>query len=513
MSRLQYLQDFYPLIYATDATQPSQQTTLLENIIPFWATNQKFWFSHTPLTTWPTYQTEYKDTLEHNLSLILHYDQLYRHPNPNINETNKPLAYRFATHIALKILHSEQLTTATEWQQVFILLTLRHNKSLLLKELCIKKIYSLIDKSYSDGKQISPLFLRFLNATVWDIHTLKHELGYQSEPTTKKPTPISQLYSKYKSILQEPITPSQKPAKIHEIHDRLYAVFHEAFSSHPSDTFAISISGGVDSMVAAHIAKKVTAQLSKSLILLHINYNNRDTCDEECNLLRDYSSIISAPLYVRKITEIQRGRNSNFRTLYEDVTRRIRFSFYSAFKCPVILGHNLDDCFENVFQNLSKQIHFENLFGMKPRSEEQNVEILRPMIEIPKKDILLYADHAHIPHLYDSTPSWSRRGRMRDNLIPNINAFDPNILLGLQQFIKYSSFLDTQWQTSFKMWCDTINTANPKEVICPRNKFFEENYTNLNFWIKLWQTLSQTLSHTPCIENNRPSNKSFHKSN
>ncbi len=506
MAHLQDLQEFYPLIYLdnfSNINQFPQQTTLLENIVPFWATNQKFWFSHTPLTSWPTYQTEYIHTLEHNLSLILHYDQLYRHPNPNIKDADKPLAYRFATHIALKILHSEQFAAATEWQQVFILLTLRHNNSLLLKELCLKKLYNLINKSLSE-EQTSSLFLRFLNATVWDIHTFKHQLGYNPEPSTKNHMPLSDLFSKYKNILQEPLIPSQKPAKIHEIQDKLYTVFRQAFSNHPSDTFAISISGGVDSMVAAHVAKKVTTELNKTLILLHINYNNRDTCEEECDLLRDYASIISTPLYIRKITEICRERNSNFRTLYEDVTRRIRFSFYSAFKCPVILGHNLDDCLENVFQNLSKQIHFDNLFGMKPKGEEQNVEILRPMIEISKRDILLYSDHTHIPHLYDSTPAWSRRGQMRDNLIPNITAFDPNILLGLQQFIKYSSFLDSQWQTSFKAWCDTIHQSDAKEVICPRNDFFEANYMNLNFWIKLWQNLSQSL----CIKD-RPSNKSF----
>jgi tRNA(Ile)-lysidine synthase TilS/MesJ len=188
--------------------------------------------------------------------------------------------------------------------------------------------------------------------------------------------------------------------------------------------------------------------------------------------------------------------------VYEDITRQIRFSFYSAFKCPVILGHNLDDCFENVFQNLSKQIHFENLFGMKPQSSEQGVPILRPMLEIPKKEILLFADYMDIPHLYDSTPSWSRRGQMRDILIPGIQTFDSHILPGLQEFVKRSIFLEQQWLDSFQEFYTKVQySQDKKSYTLPRNSFFQTNSGSLNFWITLWHTLGTTTS--------RPSNKSF----
>lgn len=140
---------------------------------------------------------------------------------------------------------------------------------------------------------------------------------------------------------------------------------------------------------------------------------------------------------------MKRIRNSSLRTVYEDVTRKIRFAFYRHFDCPIILGHNQDDCFENVFSNLGKQIHYENLFGMQEVGEEQGVQILRPMLEIPKKRILAFADKNGIPHLYDSTPAWSRRGQMRDTLIPGIQTFDSQILVGLSEFVKHSRFLES----------------------------------------------------------------------
>lgn len=481
---MEHLQNFYPIVYSSGYSEES--VNLLENIDEFWAKNKEFWFSHKPIDSWPLINTNYKDELKINIKMILHYDQIYRHPNSKIQDKNKHFAFKFATHLALKIIHSPQFEEAEEWQKVFILLTLRHNDSLVLKELALKKILKLAEENPSQ------LLLRFLNATIWSIHEYKHKKGYRTEE-------LKETYNEkgFQQILEAP--KKQLNYNSNHTYKILYNTFYNIIKQHDTNTIAVSISGGVDSMVAAYIAKDVCKGLKKQLILLHINYNNRDCCEDECELLRFYANKINTPLYIRKITEIKRIRNSQLRSLYEDITRKIRFSFYDYFKCPVILGHNLDDCFENVFTNLSKQIHYENLFGMRPVIEEQGVIILRPMLEIPKKDIYLFADNLGIPHLYDSTPSWSRRGQMRDKLIPGIKDFDPNILTGLQSFIKHTTFLESQWEIQFKSWIQNLKKTENGYTI-PLDLYFETNYKELNFWIKFWRELSL---------DERPSNKSF----
>jgi tRNA(Ile)-lysidine synthase TilS/MesJ len=52
---------------------------------------------------------------------------------------------------------------------------------------------------------------------------------------------------------------------------------------------------------------------------------------------------------------------------------------------------------------------------------------------VPKSDIIKFAHDHNIPYTYDSTPSWSERGRLRDILIPSIKSFDPNMLPGIIQ--------------------------------------------------------------------------------
>ena len=452
---------------------------LLKDLVEFWESNPSFWFSHTPLTSWPVVNTVYEDTKAMNMSLLLHYDQIFRHPNPNIRPSDKPVAFRFATQLAFHILHT-QWANCKEWERVFVLLAIRHNASGGLKEFALGR--TLLEAEATP----TPLWCRFLQATIWDVHTWKERVGYPVEPLVD----LESLRT-FDAILERPKEHTEV-ADLVELKAKIRRVVGEATK------VAVSISGGVDSMVAAWAAQEVCKEDGKELVLLHIAYNNRSCCPDECNLLRWYSQTLGAPLYIRQITEMQRVRISGLRAVYEEATRRIRFAFYRHFACPVILGHNLDDCFENVFQNLSKQIHFGNLFGMQEVGEEQDVPILRPFLDVPKRLLVAFADHNRIPHLYDSTPAWSRRGQMRDQLIPGIQQFDPQILVGLKAFVDRTRFLEDQWSKNMDRWCRELQCTEGVLKI-PKDAFWGSNRNDSQFWVRLFQTKGWT----------RPSNKSL----
>jgi len=266
------------------------------------------------------------------------------------------------------------------------------------------------------------------------------------------------------------------------------------------ETFAVSISGGVDSMLLSYYCSAYAKISHKKLKLIHINYNNRESCALEVKFLEKWSKIIDAELFVKEM-KIVRNRSSKVREEYEKVTKEIRFNFYKSFDCPVLLGHNKDDCYENVFANLSKQIHFENLFGMTYKSSDFDVTIIRPFLEIPKKDIIEKADKLYIPYLEDSTPAWSVRGKMRDSLIPTIQNFNSNILKGFDEYIKTTKFLEKYWKKNFDEWRETevIDIENKVTINCS-NSFYKESYGQISFWINLWFTFNKPT---------RPSNKSF----
>ena len=272
---------------------------------------------------------------------------------------------------------------------------------------------------------------------------------------------------------------------------KIYINVIEFFKENPSiDKLVISISGGVDSMLLSLILSHYCKFHDIELIMLHLNYNNRDTCEKEIKFLLWWSKQINSKLYVKSF-DITRSRNSKERALYEDLTRRIRYSVYQHFKSPIFLGHNLDDCYENVFSNLSKRIHFDNLFGMSSYAIESDIPIVRPMINITKKDILYLSHTIGLPYLEDSTPAWSNRGKMRDSLIPQISEFNAQILPGISEYINYTSKLERHWNRSFDRWIQKniqLKTSDDEKVltISKEDDFYNDNYDDANFWIKIW---------------------------
>ena len=116
---------------------------------------------------------------------------------------------------------------------------------------------------------------------------------------------------------------------------------------------------------------------------------------------------------------------------------------------------------------------------MKEVLSEQEITIVRPFLEIYKKDIIKKAHELHIPYLEDSTPAWSRRGKMRDSLIPVIQKFDSHILRGVDEYISYTKNLEDYWESNFNEWRETVVVNSDSFTINKTNKFYQQNYKHL----------------------------------
>ena len=310
------------------------------------------------------------------------------------------------------------------------------------------------------------------------------------------------LWDGYTSILDNKPETQLKKLQDKDLKEEFYKKCDQYLDQY--NKFAVSISGGVDSMLLSYYCSHYAKQNKKELLLIHINYNNRDCCSKEVEFLKDWSRFIETRLEFKEM-HIIRDRSSKYREDYERITKKIRFDFYKSFNCPILLGHNKDDCYENIFANLSKQIHFENLFGMRAISVDNDVTIIRPFLDISKRCIIEKAHYLCIPYLEDSTPAWSVRGKMRDSLIPTIEEFDCKILKGLDEYIKTTKFLENYWDKKFREWRDKLKEEVISDTIVyytidKTNDFYQENYQEISFWIKFWFTLQQC---------SRPSNKSL----
>lgn len=419
--------------------------TTVQSFFSDWMQHPDYWFH--PEKKYDTYITEtYRSLLEtlvwdctntdvyYHLGCLILYDQVPRHMYREIEDETKIASYLQKSLRVYKYIQKYLCTysfTAQEW--CFYCLPVRHSKEMDAIIYVVHDTWKRLKKEQKEEERKA--YTRFLKAT------------YQRMPLTsqKKYMECFQAYGKsdfaelgrYFHILH------YCPVSVPTIDPTRYDVYHamETFVvSNRIKRILLSLSGGVDSMVCGYLLKKLQSKWQFDLTAVHINYNNRTI--EEYDFVKEWCSYMQIPLYTRHITEIQRAPCMEYglRNTYETYTKEVRFqtyhdvwSYYLTYPDfpKVLLGHNQDDCLENILTNVLHKSKHENLQGMYSQQVIDNIIFYRPLLHIPKKDIYHFAHQAGIPYLQDSTPSWSQRGKIRDKVRPAIEEWSPEMILSL----------------------------------------------------------------------------------
>lgn len=378
-----------------------------------------------------TYNME--DTTHDPLATILVYDQLPRHLLRN-TLSNHIIEYYLQK--ALDVISTTNTTykdalSAIEW--TFFMLPLRHTK----EPQCIKQVIACTWEKIQNTSRTDEdlhIYKRFIKATyqrflidvpsqlpMIDIYTLndydnvncrvhiqksvfEEILAFRGDATTCKPTRNIQIDT---------------------------SLFMHVQSSAP---IILSLSGGVDSMVCSWLLAK--GRLQRNVVAVHVNYDNRPQCSQEVLFLTDWCRQLGIPLYVRKIDEIHRApcMTHELRDLYESYTRDVRYATYKSIHTSmpqVVLGHNKDDCLENIMTNICHKNKYDNLYGMQPSSVQDGINFIRPLLSISKDEIIAFAKATNIPFLPNSTPTWSQRGQIRNSIVPCLDKWDQRFVPSL----------------------------------------------------------------------------------
>lgn len=417
----------------------------------WWFKNKDYWFSHCAFgfSRFSLTHTEEDNTTKY-LNWILFIDQILRHPIHEISTLEQqrilsefqPEIVKYAKSLLIENLEPEYI--------VFLLLTIRHQESLEEKIWCLDELKNRIRYHIDIKTAVPSIYYRFLRATLKDIETFKYKYNlciyntvYPSYTLQDVETILDRYSSKIPNVVVRPQIYSQP--------------WFKDVEQLELDSVNVSISGGVDSMVLSWYMCEYARIKKIPFNLIHIQYNNRKECDLEVDLLKYWTAVLKKnyagiQLWVRCVNEIY--RESHYRDIYEQITRDYRFNAYRKLGGIVFLGHNRDDTIENIITNVSANNHYSNLKGMTFKNNEKECTLIRPFLEIDKDQILQIAREYDIPYLNDSTPSWSRRGQLRDYVLPQLLRFDSGIKTSLENLSDSLSFYKSHWENSMKRWID-----------------------------------------------------------
>ena len=193
----------------------------------------------------------------------------------------------------------------------------------------------------------------------------------------------------------------------------------------PLPLCVVSLSGGVDSMVLCFLLARLRDELvcgsdqSFAVKAVHVDYGNRPESRAEAAFLRKWCDSEGVDLEVLVMPEALR-RSSCDREVYEREARDRRFAFYRehASRRPVLLAHHRGDVAENCVSNAFKGCSALALSGMRCRDTLHGQVVARPLLDLGKGDLVAVARDCGVPYFKDSTPDWSTRGRLRNELVP-----------------------------------------------------------------------------------------------
>lgn len=255
--------------------------------------------------------------------------------------------------------------------------------------------------------------------------------------------------------------------------------FKNHLKEHFPETFQgkilVAVSGGVDSVVLAHLCRE--AQLNFSLAHCNFNLRGEESQGDEAFVM-ELADALEAEIFVEsfeteayaagKKMSIQMAARELRYNWFRELQETLQFDY-------VFTAHHANDNLETVLINFIRGTGLEGLTGIP----DVNEIILRPLLPFSREEIEKYAHLQKLKWREDSSNDSVKyfRNKVRLEVIPKLLELNPQLL---ESFSKTRSHL----QQSSELIEDYISTIFPKIAK-------QEQY-GYSFRVKLLKTLPNT---------------------
>jgi tRNA(Ile)-lysidine synthase len=192
----------------------------------------------------------------------------------------------------------------------------------------------------------------------------------------------------------------------------------------------VGVSGGPDSVALLHILQHLTSEYGLRLAVAHLNHGLRKEADDEAEFVASLSAGLGLACYVKK-EDVSHYRH-RYRLSLEEAARMRRYAFYDDIATrhhfdKIALGHQADDNAELVLMFMIRGSGPVGFAGIPPVRAGR---IIRPLIRLPRRDILDYLETVGLAYVTDYSNRDMRfmRNRIRSHLVPLLRgSYNPKI--------------------------------------------------------------------------------------
>lgn len=207
----------------------------------------------------------------------------------------------------------------------------------------------------------------------------------------------------------------------------------------------VGCSGGMDSMCLA----SVMYSLGYAIEIAHINYGLRGaSSDLDEQLVASWSKNLGIPFHVH---HAQLDADT---TNMQHIAREIRYGFFASLSPDfTAIAHHASDQIETGIIQLLRGQH---VHGMS----DQTHKTIRPLLHVPKEDIITYVQHHKIPYRQDASNDSDKylRNRVRHHILPTIVEHQDHAYERINRSIAIGSFYKDLREAARKRWMKKYTT-------------------------------------------------------
>lgn len=192
----------------------------------------------------------------------------------------------------------------------------------------------------------------------------------------------------------------------------------------------VAVSGGADS-----VALLAALRSSGNFVVAHLNHRLRgDESDADERFVRELADRWNFPCRVLRIDMAAEATGDNL----EAFARAARYRWFDELAVElgaawIATGHHADDQAETVLHRLIRGTGLQGLRGIAPIRRDGAVPVVRPLLGVPRSDLLAYLAECGQPYRIDSSNADPRftRNRIRAELLPLLRTFNADVVAAL----------------------------------------------------------------------------------
>ena len=276
-----------------------------------------------------------------------------------------------------------------------------------------------------------------------------------------------------------------------------------------NDVIVLGVSGGPDSIFLLHaldVLKPIIKQekgISYELHVAHVNHMIRKEAGLDQEVARQAAKKTNATFHLLETDVVKEAKRLKIGT--EECGRNIRYDFFEQVRktvnaTKIAVAHNVGDNAETILLNVLRGAGIQGLSGI----EFKNNNIIRPILNVAKEDIIEYLESKNIGYTIDKTNFENdyTRNKIRNDLIVKIQKeYNPNIINTLNRMSVINKLDEKIIENTVKEKYEELNVIKEKDKIVLDIRKFNKLELGIKYRIirKILEELLGDLRHIEMI--------------